>query len=284
MDAERESANPDGRVWPRPTDLPGPLAAALDLLKAEGCALSHLDLTSSELMADLGDLATPEVTDTLAWLHEHHQVLSRAPKATARGLLEQAHISPWPAKRSGQNSQAEAERVFNDWANILLLCQFCHPIFDNQGLIPRVLVERARTEVLRTPTGYEALRLFIRRSLAYRGNQPDAMQPFRTDIERAHFELATLHGHGDPITVAPFRKADRYFQSTADPVSGLIRQGDYGGNPDEFYFARGITNVPPPAPGLYNVVKTPNGFDYEPASAPGVEDASAPDNANGGAG
>ncbi|MFF1906425.1 HNH endonuclease [Kitasatospora sp. NPDC058218] len=227
-------------------------------------------------------MATPEVVETLAWLHEHHQVLRRAPKAVASGLLEQAHISPWPAKRIGQATKDEAERVFNDWTNILLLCQFCHPIFDNRDLIPRVLVEQARTEVLRTPTGHEALRLFITRSLAYRGNQSDATVPFRTDVERAHHELATLHGHGDPITVAPFFKKDHYFQSTADPVSGLIRQGSYGGNPDEYYFARGITNVPPPAPGRYNVVETPNGFGFEPASAPGAEDAAAPD--NGGAG
>ncbi|MGV9271646.1 HNH endonuclease [Kitasatospora sp. NPDC003701] len=284
MDTEREASDSDRRVWPRPTDLPGPLEAALDLLAAEGCALSHLDLTSSELIAELGDLATPAVVETLALLHEQHQTLARAPKVAAPWLLEQAHISPWPAKRNGQATEAEARRAFHHWMNLVLLCRFCHVLFDKPLLIPRVLVERARIEVLRTRTGHDALRLFIARSLAYRGNQPDAAMPFHTDVEHAHFELATLHGHGDPITVAPFRKADRTFQSTADPVSGLIRQGDYGGNPDEFYFARGITNVPPPAPGRYNVVETPNGFGFEPASAPGAEDAAAPDNANGGAG
>ncbi|MFJ8248701.1 HNH endonuclease [Streptomyces sp. NPDC094466] len=282
MDAERESANSGGRVWPRPTDLPGPLGAALNLLAAEGCALSHLDLTSSELKAELGDLANPEVVETLAYLHELHQALARAPKAAAPWLLEQAHISPWPAKRSGQATEAEAVRAFHHWTNLVLLCRFCHVLFDKPLLIPRVLVERARTEVLRTRTGHDALRLFIARSLAYRGNQSDAAVPFRTDVEHAHFELATLHGHGDLIMVAPFRKADRKFQSTADPVSGLIRMGPYGGDPDEFFMARGYTNVPPPEPGLYNVVKTPAGFGYEPASA--AQDAPAQDGGDGGGG
>ncbi|MFD8971569.1 HNH endonuclease [Streptomyces sp. NPDC059593] len=246
MDAQGNEVNTRGSQWPRPTTLPGPLEAALDVLKSAGCALSRFDLTSPELISDLGAEATSAVVAALNPLNEHHRALAGFPESTRSVVLEYAHITPWPAKRLGRSSESEARRAFNHWGNILVLCSSCHAIYDNTGLIPQSLVEQARHAVLATGRGLEALDLFLKRSLAFRGSQSQSHSP-DSDVALAAYERRRLHADGDTFSVLPWQKRDRYFQSTVD-TAGMIRVGAYGGHPDKFFFGYAITDVPPPEP------------------------------------
>ncbi|MFD4476473.1 HNH endonuclease [Streptomyces sp. NPDC058471] len=239
------------RAWPRPKSLPGPLGAALNLLQEHGCALACFDLTRPELLDGLGETASEAALQTLAQLNAWHPVLAAMPPDARKPLLQDAHVVPWQESRAGCTSEAAARRRFNHWRNILVLCSTCHGIYDNSRLIPRQLVVEARLAVLRTDVGRRALELYLERSLAFRNGRQCG--PFETDEAWAAYELYRLHGHGGEISVKPHLKQDRHFQSTLSPEDGLIRVGPYGGDTDSFHFAYTITDVPPPAPGVYRL-------------------------------
>lgn len=245
------SVNDETPNWPRPTTLPGPLAAALDLLKYQGCALAHFDLTDSELLDDLGVSASEAALQTLAQLQAWHPVLAGFPSDARRRLLQDAHIVPWKEIREGSASEAAARRRFNHWQNILVLCSTCHGIYDNSAQIPRELIARARRTVLHTETGRQALELYLERMLAFRGGR--SSQLFESDEAWAAYELHTFHSRGEEIFVRPHLKRDRFFQSTLSPENGLIRLGPYGGDTDTFLLAYTVTDVPPPMPGVYRL-------------------------------
>ncbi|WP_199546355.1 HNH endonuclease [Streptomyces sp. N35] len=232
--------------WPRPT-LPGPLKAALKVLKAEGCALSLLDLARADkLLSDLGAPAPPSTLRALEQLHAAHAPLALLPDPARTAVLEDAHIVPWEKSRKGCASQEEARRRFHRWQNALVLCRHCHAIFDKTWLIPAQLIVHARLTALRTAAGHQALVHYLERSLAFRaGRSPEL---FGSDEAFAAHELHRLHGHGGHITVRPHLKKDRVVQSAVSPEDGLIRVGALGDDSGGFFFAYAITDVPPPKP------------------------------------